>query len=151
MRFCIVWSRKNQVVFTTHSPNLLANFNSREIRQVVLDKQGRSIVRDNTDISVILDDLGYTATDLMNVNFVFIVEGKQDKNRLPILLKRYYSEIYDKDGNLSRIAIITTNSCTNIKTYANLKYMNQVYLKDQFLMIRDGDRKRQAKADKPAV
>ena len=134
-------SRKNQVVFTTHSPNLLANFNSREIRQVVLDKQGRSIVRDNTDISVILDDLGYTATDLMNVNFVFIVEGKQDKNRLPILLKRYYSEIYDKDGNLSRIAIITTNSCTNIKTYANLKYMNQVYLKDQFLMIRDGDGK----------
>lgn len=112
-------------MFTTHSPNLLANFNSREIRQVVLDKQGRSIVRDNTDISVILDDLGYTATDLMNVNFVFIVEGKQDKNRLPILLKRYYSEIYDKDGNLSRIAIITTNSCTNIKTYANLKYMNQ--------------------------
>ena len=56
-------------------------------------------MRDNTDISVILDDLGYTATDLMNVNFVFIVEGKQDKNRLPILLKRYYSEIYDKDGN----------------------------------------------------
>ena len=134
-------SRKNQVVFTTHSPNLLANFNSREIRQVVLDKQGRSIVRDNTDISVILDDLGYTATDLMNVNFVFIVEGKQDKNRLPILLKRYYSEIYDKDGNLSRIAIITTNSCTNIKTYANLKYMNQVYIRDQFLMIRDGDGK----------
>ena len=134
-------SRKNQVIFTTHSPNLLANFNSREIRQVVLDKEGRSIVREHTDISVILDDLGYTATDLMNVNFVFIVEGKQDKSRLPMLLRRYYSEIYDKEGNLSRVAIITTNSCTNIKTYANLKYMNQVYLKDQFLMIRDGDGK----------
>lgn len=134
-------SRKNQVIFSTHSPNLLANFNSREIRQVVLDKKGNSIVRDHTDISVILDDLGYTATDLMNVNFVFIVEGKQDKSRLPILLRRYYSEIYDKEGNLSRVAIITTNSCTNIKTYANLKYMNQVYLKDQFLMIRDGDGK----------
>ena len=134
-------SRKNQVIFSTHSPNLLANFNSREIRQVVLDKKGNSIIRDRTDISVILDDLGYTATDLMNVNFVFIVEGKQDKSRLPILLRRYYSEIYDKEGNLSRVAIITTNSCTNIKTYANLKYMNQVYLKDQFLMIRDGDGK----------
>ena len=45
------------------------------------------------------------------------------------------------DGRLSRIAIITTNSCTNIKTYANLKYMNQIYLRDQFLMIRDGDGK----------
>ena len=39
------------------------------------------------------------------------------------------------------ISIIATNSCTNIKTYANLKYMNQVYLRDQFLMIRDGDGK----------
>ena len=54
----------------------------------------------------------------MNVNFVFIVEGKQDKTRLPLLLKKYYAE-----------------------TYANLKYMNQIYLKDNFLMIRDGDGK----------
>lgn len=132
-------SHKNQVVFSTHSPNLLPNFNSRQIRQVVLDREGFSNVRERTDISAILDDLGYTAGDLMNVNFVFIVEGKQDKSRLPLLLWKYYSETYDADGNLSRIAIITTNSCTNIKTYANLKYMNQIYLRDQFLMIRDGD------------
>ncbi len=77
----------------------------------------------------------------MNVNFVFIVEGKQDKSRLPLLLGRYYAETVDSEGNLSRIAIITTNSCTNIKTYANLKYMNQIYLRDQFLMVRDSDGK----------
>ncbi|MBS6397772.1 MAG: AAA family ATPase [Clostridiales bacterium] len=134
-------SRKNQVIFTTHSPNLLPNFNSRQIRQVVIGEDGCSSIREKTDISAILDDLGYTAGDLMNVNFVFIVEGKQDKSRLPLLLRKYYSETYDIDGNLSRIAIITTNSCTNIKTYANLKYMNQIYLRDQFLMIRDGDGK----------
>ena len=134
-------SRKNQVIFSTHSPNLLSNFNSRQIRQVVLDEEGYSVVRRHTNISVILDDLGYSANDLMNVDFVFIVEGKQDKSRLPLLLRRYYSEIYDETGTLSRAAIITTNSCTNIKTYANLKYMNQVYLKDNFLMIRDGDGK----------
>lgn len=132
-------SRKNQVIFSTHSPNLLANFSSRQIRQTVLDEEGFSTVREKTDISAILDDLGYTANDLMNVNFVFIVEGKQDKSRLPLLIKKYYSETFDEEGNLSRIAIITTNSCTNIKTYANLKYMNQIYLRDQFLMIRDGD------------
>lgn len=132
-------SKKNQVIFTTHSPNLLSNFNSRQIRQTVLDEECYSKVKEKTDISQILDDLGYTANDLMNVNFVFIVEGKQDKTRLPLLLKKYYSEMYDQDGNLSRVAIVTTNSCTNIKTYANLKYMNQVYLRDQFLMIRDGD------------
>ena len=67
-------------------------------------------------MSAILEDLGYTASDLMNVNFVFIVEGKQDKSRLPLLIRKYYSETYDESGKLSRIAIITTNSCTNIKT-----------------------------------
>lgn len=134
-------SRKNQVIFSTHSPNLLPNFNSRQIRQVILDDDGYSTARERTDISVILNDLGYSANDLMNVDFVFIVEGKQDKSRLPLLLRKYYSEIYDKNDKLSRIAIITTNSCTNIKTYANLKYINQVYLKDNFLMIRDGDGK----------
>lgn len=134
-------SKKNQVIFSTHSPNLLANFNSRQIRQVAADADGYPCIRKKTDISAILEDLGYTAADLMNVNFVFIVEGKQDKSRLPILIKKYYSEVYDEKGNLSRIAIITTNSCTNIKTYANLKYMNQIYLRDRFLMIRDSDGK----------
>ena len=134
-------SRKNQVVFSTHSPNLLPDFNSRQIRQVYLNSEGVSEVREKTDISAVLDDLGYSANDLMNVNFVFIVEGKQDKSRLPLLIRKYYSETYDSEGNLSRIAIITTNSCTNIKTYANLKYMNQIYIKDNFLMIRDGDGK----------
>lgn len=134
-------SKKNQVIFSTHSPNLLSNFNTRQIRQMVLDEEGCSVIRRRTDISRILDDLGYTAVDLMNVDFVFIVEGKQDKSRLPMLIRKYYAETYDKEGKLFRIAVINTNSCTNIKTYANLKYINQVYLKDQFLMIRDGDGK----------
>lgn len=134
-------SKKNQVIFTTHSPNMLFNFTKRQIRQVVLDRDGYSVVKSRTDIDSILDDLGYGANDLLGVSFVFIVEGKQDKSRLPLLLEKFYSEIYDRDGNLSRISIISTNSCTNIKTYANLKYMNQVYLRDQFLMIRDGDGK----------
>lgn len=132
-------SKKNQVIFKTHSPDLLFNFSTRQIRQVILDPDRYSVVREKTDIGQILDDLGYGANDLMNVSFVFIVEGKQDKSRLPLLLEKYYSEMYDSQGRLSRISIITTNSCTNIKTYANLKYMNQVYLRDQFLMIRDGD------------
>lgn len=134
-------SKKNQVIFTTHAPSMLFNFTDRQIRQVVLDQEHYSIALPTTDISRILDDLGYGANDLMNVGFVFIVEGKQDKSRLPLLLERYYTDVYDQNGELLRISIITTNSCTNIKTYANLKYMNQVYLRDQFLMIRDGDGK----------
>ncbi|MBQ8803834.1 MAG: AAA family ATPase [Tyzzerella sp.] len=134
-------SKKNQVIFTTHSPNMVANFTRRQICQMILDDDGYSVVRQNADIDDILDDLGYSANDFLNVDFVFIVEGKQDKSRLPLLLEKYYSEVHDEKGDLSRMAIITTNSCTNIKTYANLKYMNQLYLRDQFLMIRDGDGK----------
>ena len=134
-------SKKNQVIFTTHSPNMVANFTRGQICQMVMDKDGYSVARQNADIDDILNDLGYSANDFLNVDFVFIVEGKQDKSRLPLLLNKYYSELQDEKGNLSRISIITTNSCTNIKTYANLKYMNQVYLRDQFLMIRDGDGK----------
>ena len=129
------------MIFKTHSPDLLFNFTKRQIRQMVLDEDRYSIIRPKTDLGQILDDLGYGANDLMNVSFVFIVEGKQDKSRLPLLLEHYYSEIHDSQGRLARISILTTNSCTNIRTYANLKYMNQVYIRDQFLMIRDGDGK----------
>ncbi len=134
-------SKKNQIIFSTHSPNMLFNFTQKQIKQVVLDEGYTTVIRENVDIDEILDDLGYTANDLMNVSFVFIVEGKQDRNRLPLLLEKYYSEIYDEDGMLQRISIVPTNSCTNIKTYANLKYINRLYLKDQFLMIRDSDGK----------
>jgi hypothetical protein len=135
------FSKKNQIIFSTYSPNMIFNFSSRQIKQVVLDENYSTCVQENIDIDIILDDLGYSANDLMNVSFVFIVEGKQDSNRLPMLLEKYYSEIRDSEGNLKRITIVTTNSCTNIKTYANLKYINKLYLKDQFLMIRDSDGK----------
>ncbi|MDY4742621.1 MAG: AAA family ATPase [Lachnospira sp.] len=134
-------SRKNQVIFCTHSPQMLFNFTTKQIRQVINNRDNNTVVAPEADIDDILDDLGYAANDLMNVSFVFIVEGKQDRSRLPLLLEKYYSEVIDDSGNLNRIAIVATNSCTNIKTYANLKYINTLYLKDQFLMIRDGDGK----------
>lgn len=134
-------SKKNQVMFTTHSPNMLFNFSTNQIKQVVLDSSHHTTIKENTNLDLILDDLGYNANDLMNVSFVFIVEGKDDRSRLPLLLDRYYKEVRDGEGHMSRIAIIPTNSCTNIKTYANLKFINQTYLKDNFLMIRDSDGK----------
>lgn len=134
-------SKKNQVIFSTHSPTMIFNFNSRQIKQIRLDEDGYTVADENIDIDRILNNLGYSANDLMNVNFVFIVEGKQDSSRLPLLLEHYYSEIYTEDDKLQRIAIIPTNSCTNIRTYANLKYINKLYLKDQFLMVRDSDGK----------
>ncbi|MCR5517576.1 MAG: AAA family ATPase [Lachnospiraceae bacterium] len=129
-------SKKNQIIFSTHSPHMLINFTGDNIAQVSLDKDYNTSVAQKPSLSRILDTLGYTASDLMGVDFVFFVEGKQDRTRLPMLLSKFYPGV-----DLNRISIISTNSCTNIKTYANLKYMNQLYIKDQFLMVRDGDGK----------
>ena len=79
-------SKKNQVIFSTHSPNLIFTFSTKQIREVIINEEYYTDIRKNTDIDMILNDLGYTANDLMNVSFVFIVEGKQDSNRLPLLL-----------------------------------------------------------------
>lgn len=45
---------------------------------MILDEDGYSAARQNTAIDDILNDLGYRANDFFNVDFVFIVEGKQD-------------------------------------------------------------------------
>ena len=124
-----------------HSKSMLIDDKYTIIGSMNFSNSGENKNDENCFDLDILNDLGYSANDFLNVDFVFIVEGKQDKNRLPLLLEKYYSDIHNEHGELSRISIITTNSCTNIKTYANLKYMNQLYLRDQFLMIRDGDGK----------
>ena len=43
-------SLKNQVIFQTHSPDLLFNFTARQIRQVVLDDDMYSVIREKTDL-----------------------------------------------------------------------------------------------------
>ena len=62
------------LIFTTHSPHLLANFSSRQLCQIILDEDSYSVAKKKTNISSVLDDLGYNASDLMNVDFVFIVD-----------------------------------------------------------------------------
>ena len=72
-----------------------------------------------------------TGAQSEQVNFADLMNFEPDK----------VETVYDENGNLQRISIVPVNSCTNIKTYANLKYINKLYLKDQFLMIRDSDGK----------
>ena len=46
-------SKKNQVFFSTHSPNMIFNFTSRQIRQILLDKDCYSVACIPKDIDVI--------------------------------------------------------------------------------------------------
>ena len=44
-------SKKSQVIFSTHAANLLSNFNSRQIRQMVQGEDGYARISEKTDIS----------------------------------------------------------------------------------------------------
>lgn len=45
-------SGKNQVIFSTHEPEMLFNFTTKQIRQVYTDKEYATSVNNNTDIDV---------------------------------------------------------------------------------------------------
>ena len=105
-----------------------------------IDEDSYSVAKKKTNISSVLDDLGYNASDLMNVDFVFIVEGKQDKYRLPLLLNHYYSEIYDEDGRLNR-SDPDNKQLYQYQDVCQLKIYKSALYEGSFLMIRDSDGK----------
>ena len=55
----------------------------------------------------------------MNVSFVFIVEGKQDKNRLPLLLEKYYSEAINEFRNKINSAFASSANISILETKNN--------------------------------
>ncbi len=61
-------SKKNQVIFTTHSPHMLYNFSTRQIRQITVSRERDTVIGRASDIDRILEDLGYSANDLMSAD-----------------------------------------------------------------------------------
>ena len=58
-------SKKNQVIFSTHSPNMLFNFSTRQIKQVILDRDYYTVVREGEEIDPSLPlPVQYSLSDL---------------------------------------------------------------------------------------
>lgn len=126
-------SQDNQVIFTTHSPIMLKNFDIKDVRMVKLDTGKYETIIDTVKLQTILDEIGYTSQDLINSDFVLFVEGPDDKE----VVQKIVSKNYNID--LSRITIIDTKSCQNIETYATLRFLNKTTLREDFAIIRDAD------------
>ena len=69
-------SRKNQVMFTTHSANLLSDFNTRQIRQMVLDSEGCSRIMERTDDQSDSDNVGLYGVRPYECRFCVYCRGK---------------------------------------------------------------------------
>lgn len=126
-------SENNQVFFTTHSPIMLREFSSHEIRQVRLDEDRYVTLIENADLDGILNEIGYSSQDVLNTDYVVFVEGESDKEILECLLPKYYNV------ELERISIIDTKSCSSIGCYATLRFLNKTTMDRDLAIITDAD------------
>lgn len=125
----------NQVIFTSHSPIMLREFSTSNIRKVKFDESNCYSVAEETTIDDVLAEIGYSSQDILNTDFVIFVEGPDDKNIIELVLKRFY------DVDLERISVIDTKSCNNIGFYATLRFLTKTTMSDDFIIIRDSDTK----------
>lgn len=128
-------SENNQVICTSHSPIMLREFSTSDIRKIKLDVENYRSIAENTTIDDVLMEIGYTSQDILNTDFVVFVEGKDDKIILESVLKKYY------DVDLERLSIVDTKSCKNIGFYATLRFLEKTTMSDDFAIIRDADTK----------
>lgn len=132
-------SNNNQVIFTTHSPIMLREFSTSDIRKVRLDEEYYCSIAENTTIDEVLSEIGYSSQDILNTDFVLFVEGKSDKEIIGHVLEKYY------DIDLERMLIIDTKSCKNIGFYATLRFLEKTTMSDDFAIVRDSDTKSEDK------
>ncbi|WP_031517681.1 ATP-dependent nuclease [Desulfofalx alkaliphila] len=125
-------SQDNQVVFSTHSPLLLKDFELKSVLKVSLNQHYETNVQ-VTDLEGVLYELGYSTEDVLLTEFVIILEGPDDRERLRLIIERFY------DLDIDKIFFLDTKSCTNIETYATLRFLGKTIMKDKFLIIRDSD------------
>ena len=125
-------SQNNQIFFTTHSPLLLKNFDATHIRKTKLNCRFKTEIS-TTNLSEILNEIGYSTADLLQTEYTIICEGQNDKERISQVIEKFY------DVDLRNIFFIEARSCSNIETYATIKFLDRTELKDRFTIIRDSD------------
>lgn len=126
-------SMNNQVIFTTHSPIMLKNFDIEDVRSIKLDICNCETIIEIAEIDVVLKELGYASQDIIHKDFVLFVEGQDDLIALTELINYYYNI------DFSKILIIDTKSCTNIETYATLRFLEKTTMSSDFAIFRDSD------------
>ena len=92
----------NQVIFTSHSPIMLREFSTSNIRKVKFDESNCYSTVEKTTIDDVLAEIGYSSQDILNTYFVIFVEGPDDKNIIEfqgyiiyLCYYLYFKSLYD--------------------------------------------------------
>ncbi len=118
---------QNQVIFTTHSPIMIADiWLTESVRQIRLNNGETQV--ESVKIEDVIDELGIRYEDVLNPRLVVFVEGKDDI--------AFYEKLGIKDPKLR---IIWTDSFRAIHYYAFIKIISSEHVKNSFVLIADSD------------
>lgn len=119
---------QNQVIFTTHSPIMIADiWLTESVRQIRLNETGETQV-EGVKIEDVINELGIRYEDVLNPRLVVFVEGKNDP------------AFYEKLGIVNpKLRIIATDGFRAIHYYAFIKIISSEHVKNEFILIADSD------------
>lgn len=118
----------NQVIFTTHSPIMIADiWLTESVRQVKLNEDGETQI-DAVKIENVIDELGIRYEDVLNPSLVVFVEGKEDVKFLKKL-----------GVDHPKLTVISTDGFRAIHYYAFIKIITSEHVSNKFILIADSD------------
>lgn len=119
---------KNQVIFTTHSPIMIADiWLTESVRQIRLNENGETQV-ENVKVEDVINELGIRYEDVLNPRLVVFVEGDND----PLF--------YERLGVVNqKLKIIATDGFRAIHYYAFIKIITSEHVQNEFVLIADSD------------
>ena len=121
-------AENNQVIFTTHSPIMIADiWLTESVRQVMLNENGETRI-ESVKIENVIDELGIRYEDVLNPSLVVFVEGKNDM--------RFFEALGITD---SKLKIIYTDGFRAIHYFAFIKIISSEHVSNNFIILADGD------------
>lgn len=128
-------SKKNQVIFTSHSPITVSKLSKEQI-VLVKKKEGKATL-EKINPQIVIDELGIKSDDILNNKAIIFVEGKDDKTIFRLILEKL------EPGLSEKINVIDAGNCKNLKFYANAQMLINNRFVIPTLIVRDADAKEQ--------
>jgi putative ATP-dependent endonuclease of the OLD family len=121
-------SANNQVIFTTHSPIMVADiWLTESVRQVRLNEAGETAI-ENVKIENVIDELGIRYEDVLNPSLIVFVEGKND------------IKFYEKLGLIHpKLKLIFTDGFRALHYFAFIKIISSEHVSSTFVLLSDSD------------
>lgn len=117
-----------QVIFTTHSPIMIADiWLTESVRQVRLNADGETQI-ESVKVEDVIDELGIRYEDVLNPQLIVFVEGDDDE--------KFYKYL---GLDNPKIKLIPTDGFRAIHYYAYIKIISSENVSSKYVLISDSD------------